>query len=465
MLPDFFAPVPNYIVLRKLRWAAVTPHGDLHVMTSTATRAADGPSWFDSLLFVTLMSGPPRFRGRDPYASLTGAIDLVVIVHVAVWACGALWVLARLYPSVLRRGLVPAVNPSQAVGALFIASLMLAMPESPGLLLTAYTLGQFAVMLSFTWVFTHRFGAAACLRHLFITVSLLAVAIVTALVFAPELVAGETAVETGIVIGQTRIVGGHLADLGNVAVVGLVLCLCGVPPLRGPFFWVALSLFGGLLFASRTRSSYVALMAFLVIGFTQGRGLRVRQLLVPLVALGFGLFVIDAMTSMSEFLVRSPESISTLSDRIPLWQHLTSTVMREAPLTGLGYYAASRVHATEYNPGLGDAHSAFFEVLVGGGLLAAALYLVLCGVLIWFSVRLLSLARDRPSAVAAVGLLSAALMSGLTQGEALHAGPMGFAFWSTTALLPGLLREANRARKAAEPRPHVRKSDLRLRPA
>ena len=172
--------MPNYIVLRKLRWAAVTPHGDLQVMTSTATRAADGPSWFDSLLFVTLMSGPPRFRGRDPYASLTGAIDLVVIVHVAVWACGALWVLARLYPVRCGAGSSPpSIPPSRWCAVHRILDAVDAGVAGP--LLTAYTLGQFAVMLSFTWVFTHRFGAAACLRHLFITVSLLAVAIVTAL--------------------------------------------------------------------------------------------------------------------------------------------------------------------------------------------------------------------------------------------------------------------------------------------
>src|SRR4030095_15262059 len=127
-------------------------------MTSTSTRVADGPNWFDSVLFVLLMSGPPKFRGRDPLASLSGAIDQVVLIHIAVWICGGLWVLARLYPSVVRRGLVPAVNPAQALGALFIAALTLSMPDSPGLLLTAFTLGQFAVMLSFIWVFTHRFG-------------------------------------------------------------------------------------------------------------------------------------------------------------------------------------------------------------------------------------------------------------------------------------------------------------------
>jgi O-antigen ligase len=433
-------------------------------MTSTSTRVADKPNWLDSLLFLALMSGPPKFRGRDPYASLTGAIDLVVIVHVVVWTCGGLWVLARLYPTVVRRGILPAINPVQAVGALFIAALMLSMPESPGVLLTAFTLGQFAVMLSFTWVFTHRFGTSACLRHLFMGVSLLALAIVAALVFSPELVVGNAG-DTGIVIGQTRIVGGHLADLGNVALVGLVLCLSSVTPLRGPIFWGALSLFSALLVASRTRTAYIALLSFLVIGFTQGRGLRVRQLIVPLVAFGLGIFAMDAMTSTTEFLVRNPESIRTMSDRIPLWEHLTTTVMEKAPLTGLGYYAASRVYATEYNPNLGDAHSAFFEVLVGGGILGAALYVVLCGSLVWFAVRLLSLARGRPSAVAAAGLLCVALIGGITQPDAIHAGPLGFAFWSTTALLPGLLREANRARAAADQRLHARKSSLRLRPA
>ncbi|HEV8191268.1 MAG TPA: O-antigen ligase family protein, partial [Ktedonobacterales bacterium] len=238
-----------------------------------------------------------------------------------------------------------------------------------------------------------------------------------------------------------------------------------VPRLRGPAFWGALSLFGGLLVLSRTRSAYVALLAFLVIGFAQGRGLRVRQLIVPLVVFVFGVFVMDAVTSTTAFLMREPESVSTMSDRIPLWQYLTSIVMREAPLTGLGYFAASRVYAPQYNRALGNAHSVFFEVLLGGGILGAALYLVLCGSLVWFAVRLLSVASGRSSAVAATGLLSVALVSGVTAPDGLHAGPLGFAFWSTTALLPGLLREANRARIAADQRPHARKSSLRLRPA
>jgi O-antigen ligase len=308
-------------------------------------------------------------------------------------------------------------------------------------------------MLSFLWIFTYRFGTSACLRHLFIGVSVLAVVTVAALVVSPELVAGVTAIDAGIVLGQTRVVGNSLTDVGSVAVIGLVLCLSSVPRLRASVFWGALSLFGGLLVASRTRSAELAVLAFLVIGF------------MPLFVLAFGVFVMDAMTSTTAFLVKDPESVRTMSDRIPLWQYLTNIVMREAPLTGLGYFAASRVYAPQYNPGLGNAHSVFFEVLMGGGILGAALYLVLCGSLVWSALRLLAVASGRPSTVAATGLLAVVLLSGITQVEGIHPGPLGFAFWSMTALIPGLLREASRARTAADQRAHARQSSLRLRPA
>ena len=128
---------------------------------------------------------------------------------------------------------------------------------------------------------------------------------------------------------------------GSVAVVGLVLPVQRAS-YAGPFLgrivpvrWAA-----GRI---RTRSAFVALLSFLVIAFTQGRGLRVRQLIVPFVMFAFGVFVMDAMTSTTEFVVRDAQSIGSMSDRIPLWRSLTSTVKREAPLTGLGYYAASRL--------------------------------------------------------------------------------------------------------------------------
>jgi O-antigen ligase len=424
-------------------------------MTSDpATRGAHAPSWFDSLLFLALMSGPPKFRDRDLEASLEGAIDLVVVIHIAVWTCGGLWVLARLYPAAVRRGVFPSINPAQVIGALFIISLTFSLWESPGILLTAFIVGQFAVMLGFTWVFTHRFGASACLRHLFIGVSVLALTTV-ALVF---LVPGLMISDTNFVFGVTRVSGDLIADTGSMAVIGLVLCLSSMPPLRGAMFWGALSLFGALLAASRTRSAYVALLAFLVIGFIHGKRLRVRKLVLPIAAVALSVFLMDAFSSTVEYLVRERESVETMSDRIPLWQHLTSVVMREAPITGLGYYAASRVVAPQYNPALGNAHSVFFEVLIGGGILGAALYLALCASLVWFAAHLLRIASGQSSAVAAAGLLFVALLTGLTTPAALQPGPLGFAFWSLTAVLPALLREAVPARVAAEQRLYARTS-------
>ena len=425
----------------------MTVHGDPHAMTSApSTRVA--PTWLDSFLFLALMSGPPTFRDRDPYASLQGELDLAAQIQIGIWICGGLWILARLYSSVLRGRVLPAVNPAQALGALFITALTLSLWESPGFFLTAFTLGQFAVMLGFVWVFTHRFGTSACLRHLFIGVSVLALATVAALYLAPELVSDGTGLET-------RVRGSNIADTGSVALIGLVLCLSGIPNLRGPVFWVAFSLFGALLAASRTRSAYVALLVFLGIGFIYGQRLRVRALILPLAVLAVSVFLLDVASSTTDYLVRDSESIETLSDRLPLWEYLTSVVMRDAPITGLGYYAASRVVATEYNPGLGNAHSAFFEVLLGGGVLGAALYLLFCASLAGFAVRLLRVASGQPSAVAAAGLLSAALLIGFTSQSALHAGPLGFAFWSLTALLPGLSREAARRRIAGPHRLHA----------
>ena len=264
--------------------------------------------------------------------------------------------------------------------------------------------------------------------------------------------------------GVSRVRGDLIADTGSIAVLGLVFCLSSMPPLRGAAFWSALSVFGGLLAASRTRNAYVAFLGFLVIGFVHGTGLRVRKLLVPIVAVAISVFMMDAFSSTVDYLVRERDSVQSLSDRIPLWQYLTSVVMRESPITGLGYYAASRVVAPEYNPRLGNAHSVFFEVLVGGGALGASLYLVLCAVLASFALRLLRVASGQPGAMAAAGLLLVTLLMGLATPAALQPGPLGFAFWSLTALLPGLLREAVPNRVASDQRLRVRPRSRRRAP-
>ena len=354
-------------------------------------------------------------------------------MQIAVWLCGGLWVFARLYPVLLRRGTVPVVNRVQVIGGLFIAALSLSIWRSPGVLLTAFMLGQLAVMLAFAWIFVARFGSTSYVRHLAAGVFLVALMIGAAALLAPELV---------IAGSENRLRGEWIAPTGPVAAMALAFCLSNVLRLRSAFFWPTLAFLGALLAASQTRTAYVAFLVYLAVGFIAGKGLRVRKLVPLLAGLTLSLFLLDALRRTTDYVVRDTATIQTMSDRVPLWEHLTKTVMLKEPLTGLGYYAASRVLAPQYNSSLGNAHSAFFEVLVGGGLVGAAGYLVLCASLLWYAGRLLHVASGQANAVATVGLLSVVLIQGITSSEALNAGPIGFTFWSLTALLPALYRES-----------------------
>ena len=396
-------------------------------------RRRDAPGWLDTLLFIALMSGPPALRDRDMTAALAGEIDTIVLIRLVVWACGALWVAARLYPSLRRRGVVPAMNNAQVIGALLIAALSVSLWHSPGFLLTLFTLGQFTVMLTFAWLFADRFGPRTYLRHIFIGVCVLTLCLIAAALLNPGLVIDEDTLWFR---------GDRVAPTAAVAGMGLIFCLSSIPRLRSLFFWIVLVVLGAMLATSRVRTAYVAMLVYLAIGYLFGAGLRVRRLVPLLVILTVGVILLDAFSPATTYIVRDTESLGDMSDRVPLWGYLTTAVLRDEPLFGFGYYAASRVFAPQYNPSLGNAHSAFFEVLVGGGLIGAGLYLALCASLMIKAGRLLVTAGGQAETVATVGLFAFTLVLGLTSTESFHAGPVGFTFWSMTAILPAMSRAA-----------------------
>ncbi len=305
-------------------------------------------------------------------------------------------------------------------------------------MLTGFVLAQFAILFAFAAVFVGRFGVSAYFKHMFAGVVGLVLLVCLAAVAMPDLVLAG---------GMGRFRGDLFVGPGGLGVIGLVLCLSNTPKLKWYVFWAMIGLCGLLLAASQTRTCYVAVMVYLAIGFVCGRGLRVRKLVPLLAALVTGLLFFDALSPASEFVIRDRTTLETLSDRGPLWDFLIDQVMREEPLTGLGYFSASRVLAPMHNPSLGDAHSIYLEVIVGGGLLGAGLFLGLCLMLLITAGRLLLAGTNRAQAVSAVGLFCATLVMGFTSSSALHGGPVGFTFWSTTALLPALL--AQRSPRAA----------------
>lgn len=394
----------------------------------------------DIAVFILLLSGPPQMRVRDATASLRGELDAATLIKLGVWGLGLLWLTVRLYPYLVQRGAVPRLGSPQLIAGFLFVVLGAGMLTAPGPALTAFAIYQMAVMVGFAWMFTQLFGPEAYVKYLFWGYLILAIAILAAWVFMPELV-----------VRRGRVRGDLIGPAGSIGALGLVLCLSGVLRFRKARLALATGIFALVLAAAQTRTALAAFIITIPIGlwFRYPAPIK-RAVPVAVVAvLVAGLF--DVLSVGQQYALREQQSLATLSDRIPLWDHLLSTMLRESPVIGLGFYSASRVLGPQYNPGLGNAHSAFVEVLVGGGLLGGALFFLLYGVLITYAVKLLIVGRDDPLAFAVLGLFAVTFVMSTTITDGIQSGPVGFTFWSVTALLPAVLY----TRRHAE-RPPVR---------
>ena len=402
------------------------------------------PRIVDFLVFLFLLTGPPKLRLRDPTASLRGEADAAVVLRLAVWIGGFVWLLARLYPVLVARGILPRGWAPQIIGTALLAVLSTAIWIAPGPALTTFSLFQLGVMLIFGWVFVRLYGPDTYLRYLFWGYLLLAVAVVVAWLLMPEMV-----------LRRGRLRGDLVAPAGAVSALGLVICLSGVLRMKRWMFGLATGLFFVVLIASQTRTAYAAFFLFLLLGWMFRGSAPVKRLLPVAVVLLLVAALFELLPSGQQYVVREEQSLGTLSDRLPLWQHLIGTMLQESPVFGLGYFSASRVYGPEYNPGLGNAHSAFVEILVGGGLLGGLLFFTLYGALILYALKLFMNGRDNPMVLAVLGLFAVTFMMSLTNSEGIQPGPVGFTFWSLTALLPGVWEKlrADQWREEEEVRP------------
>lgn len=389
------------------------------------------PRLFDSTMFILLLSGPPRFRDRDPLASLRGEMDLVVLLHVAVWSIGFAWVLYRLYPLVVRRNTLPRLGVAQLSALGLLAVLCLSLPTAPGFLLTSFSIFQFAVMLGFSYVFARTFGVRAYLHHLFAGFVILTGVLIATWLIAPEMVVRG--------IGG-RVRGDSVAPAGAVAVFTLMLALSGITRLKGRYLVPIIGAGIVLLAAAQTRTAFLAFAVFLAVGWLAGSRLPIRKAIPYVASLLLVAAVMDFLPITRQFVIRDESTITNMSDRVPLWEYMIGVMLRESPLVGMGYYSASRVIGPEYNPRLGNAHSAFVEVVVGGGLAGGALFLLLYTALLAGVIRLMLIAPAHPVIFSLASLLMVVLIFSITGSEGIHAGPVGFTFWSLTALVP-LARE------------------------
>jgi hypothetical protein len=295
---------------------------------------------------------------------------------------------------------------------------------SPAPALTILMVYETLVMLLFALLFVQRYGVDACLQRLFIGSALLVIAIAVSAIIAPDLV---------MMSGGSRLTGELIAPAADISVFLLILLCANHQRLPTMRFLILFTLSIVVLIFSRTRTAYVCIGAFLclVILLRPNLPMLRRFAFVALALLPLAIF----SPSISDWIIREPESVSNLSDRTGLWTSLTDITLQKSPLIGLGYYAASRVYGPQYNAGLGTAHSVFMETFVGGGILSTTVLVVLWLVLGVNAASLLFQRKDRISFISFSLLLSIMLLSlTATTSEA----PDGFVFWCVAAILPTL---------------------------
>jgi hypothetical protein len=380
-------------------------------------------SWLPTVFFFLLFSGPPRFRYRDPTASLGNEIDWAITAQIIVWICAGIW-LAIFFWSRSRRKSLTWGTPEK-IAIVFVGLVCLSVFGSVAPALTAFKAFQMLVGMLFAFVFVQQYGVERCLRALLWSSVLLCIVLAVCAVVAPDLVYDVS--ETGAL----RLRGELIADTGVVSMLGFTLLIGWRHRLWKPIFWIGVSLCFSLLVLSLARWAYIAALGTIVLVILK----RTRHGVSWLTAGSFSCFAIfmayGGPNKFADF--RDPESIWTLSDRLGLWAYLSTITLTRAPWTGLGYYAASRMYGPEYNPGLGTAHSMFVEAFVGAGLPALLVLIILCIVLFVYAVKILLRPQSNRSVV--VPALFFSVLLGGVVGAPLESGPLAISFWSVLSIL------------------------------
>ena len=387
------------------------------------------PRIIDTLLFIALQTGPPRLRRREVTASLSFEIDWAVILNAVVLGLGALWVFARLNEHLLTAKSLPRLGTTQKLVLLLVGCLSLSAFFSPAYMLSFYKTFQLLVLMLFSFLWIRRFGIDSILTHLFLGYLVLEVILLVAAVYAPELVMPKE---------SYRLRGESVGDAGAIGVAGLILALCYPIAVKPSVVRAGLVLSTICLLLSQSRTSYIAAgIFFLLATLTQPPIPRLRY--ASRILLGFAPLaaIIGWMPTITGWVIRDPDSISDMSDRIPLWTHLLSQVWVTSPWIGFGIYGYRR-EALEYNHSLGSAHSAFVEMVSAGGIVGGTVFMILFGVLVVSTIRLFLVGWRLPVVFLVGSLLLAACCAGITGEEMVIEAPANFLFWTLVSLIPRL---------------------------
>jgi len=402
-----------------------------------------------TFLFLLIFSGPPKFRIRDPEASLRGDMDWVVILHILVWGLAGAWVLCEVAKPGRVTRILKRLSLPQKLGLTIIFCLAVSAVISNAPVFSLFKIYQMAVTLLFMQLFVQRFGHKSCLRQIFWGTALLCGVIAICAFLAPDVVW----IASDFNPDPSRLKGDLIAPTGAVSTFAIILLLTGVRKIWRVVPLSLLGLFLGLLAFSLMRTAYLVILGFFVLVVIKRPNAKSLKGLAYLAgAAAVTLYAYHWLPNLSNY--RRPEDMANLGDRAGLWSYLSNITLTQSPWLGLGYYSASRIYGPQYNPGLGNAHSMFFEFLVGGGVLSLALFLTLCVTLCVYGAYLLYKNNDRFT-FAVISLFFATLIFG-SMGDAIESGPVAICFWYSASALPLLYeRSLKRTAQARGARVHA----------
>jgi len=413
----------------------------LRMRPASSALDRERPSVFTEMLFLLLLSGPPMLRARDPVASLHGEIDAVVIFQLLVWGLAGIWILFQLYSRRVNDGLLAQFWLPQKLGLGLVLCLGCSALVSPAPLFTVFKVYQMTTLLFFGFLFVKYYGVETCLDRLLRGYTILCVGAVMFALIAPEVVLNPSTEGS-----FPRLRGDLYAPIGTVTVFAIALLLANPPAISKPVFLVMLGLFATLLVLSQTRAAYVSISIFVILALVRRpKVATLRRFLWAIPASIVMLTLTGLMPYVTRWIVREPGTASDLGGRVELWSYVSDAVLKKSPLIGLGYYSAARILSLEFAPNIGNAHSGFIEVLVGGGILSLAVLALLWCVLIGHILKLLSRKNDRLSFAASSLLPLIFLMAAGGWGD-FDSGPLALTFWCLAAMLPLLQHRFERVR-------------------
>jgi hypothetical protein len=333
--------------------------------------------------------------------------------------------------------LLPHFSLPEKLGLAMVLCLAISAVVSRAPPLAAFKIYQMLVSLSFMHFFVQRFGRQWCLKKIFWGSALLCVAVAIGAFYSPDLVW----ISSDFNPDPSRLRGELIASTGVVSTFAIILLLTGVRRIWRVLPLALLSLFLALLVLSLTRTAYVVILVFFALVLIKRPDAKsLKQLVYLASAVALALYAYHWLPNLSEY--RNPEAVSSLDDRIGLWRYLSNITLTQSPWWGLGYYSSSRVYGPQYNPGLGTAHSMFFEILLGGGVLSFALFIALCALLSMYAAYLLFKNRDRFSFAVATLFLASVILGSM--GDEIDSGPVAICFWYSAAVLPWMYQRSSR---------------------